>query len=309
MSPTDSPIGALIAIDWGTSRLRARLLAADGSTIAATDSDDGIGRLDGGHEQVFESICAPWPQVPAIMAGMVGSRQGWREAAYVPCPATIDGLAGEVTRFDTGRGRPITIVPGMMMRSGERRDVIRGEETQIAGLMEIEPGFEGLCIMPGTHSKWVRVRDNVVPEFQTFITGEMFELLSRQSFLRHSVAQEGGDIAQAPDFSMAVSQIVNGQPFAAALFSVRARQLLDNVSKEANRAFLSGLIIGGEIAAARATGQLDDGAEVRVVGGTSLASAYLKALTVAGHGAQTVNGNEAAFHGLKKIARALALLD
>ena len=115
-------------------------------------------------------------------------------------------------------------------------------------------------------------------------------------------------IAGEPDFAAAVQRIVAGLPFSAALFSVRARQLLDNISPDANRAFLSGLIIGGEIAAARTIGQLDDSAEVRVVGGTSLASAYIKALSVAGHQARVVDGDEAVFRGLIQFARATGLL-
>ena len=111
MPPEPFRDGTLIGVDWGTSRLRAWLFDGAGQPIAEASSDDGIGRLDGGHEAVFERVAAGWPAVPAIMAGMVGSRQGWREVPYVPCPTTVTGIAAGMTQFATARGRTVTIVP------------------------------------------------------------------------------------------------------------------------------------------------------------------------------------------------------
>jgi 2-dehydro-3-deoxygalactonokinase len=307
----DPDAAALIAVDWGTSRLRAFLLDRDGNPLAEADSDQGISKLaPGQHEAVFEQLTRDWPNVPAIMAGMIGSRQGWREAAYLSCPASPAGLAENLLRFDTSSGRPVAIVPGVMVRSSARDgDVIRGEETQIIGLLGRDPRFEGVVILPGTHSKWATVGGGALADFQTFLTGEMFELLSRQSFLRHSVAEGSEEPSTLPGFALGVKRTVNeGLPFLAAIFSVRVRQLLDNVAREDNLAYLSGLVIGGEIAAAKATGRLMPGAVPRIIGNRSLARAYHRAFEIAEHATETIDGSEMVLAGLTHLARVTGLL-
>lgn len=312
MSDTPNTAAArLIAVDWGTSRLRAWLLNAGGKPLVTASSDEGIGTLTGGHEAVFERLVAAWPKVPAIMAGMVGSRQGWHEAAYLPCPATAPAIGGKLTRFTTGSGRDVAIVPGLAVRPPNRDgDVIRGEETQMIGLIDREPGFSGTVILPGTHSKWARIAGGAIVDFQTFMTGELFELFSQKSFLRHSVAEGADDLSALPDFALAVKRtLVEGLPFLGALFSVRARQLLAGVERENNLAYLSGLIIGGEIAAARAMGSLPAAAEVRIVAAPALLRAYTTALAVAGLKAETRDGSELVLAGLAHLARVGGLLE
>ena len=270
------------------------LLGADGAMLAETESGDGIGSELRDHEAVFEARIAGWPKVPAIMAGMIGSRQGWREADYLSCPTNLSALAGKVLRFTTSSGRPIAIVPGLKLKSETRDgDVIRGEETQIVGLIDREPGFAGVAILPGTHSKWVTVAGGTIADFQTYLTGEMFELLSRHSFLRHSVAESGRDLSTVPDFALAVRRTAKeGLPFLAAIFSVRARQLLDAVSREDNLAYLSGLVIGGEIAAAQAAGRLTDASTIRVIGTASLSRAYRRAFAILERDTLALDGGE-----------------
>jgi 2-dehydro-3-deoxygalactonokinase len=309
-SKTENGRGALIAVDWGTSKLRAMLLDKAGGVLAEAESGDGIGVIEGGHEHAFERLVEGWPPAPAIMAGMVGSRQGWHEAAYLACPATPAGLAAHVLRFKTTTGRPVAIVPGLMLRAADRDgDVIRGEETQIVGLIDREPGFKGICIHPGTHSKWVTIEDGAMTDFQTFLTGELFELLSHESFLRHSVEDDGRDLSAVPDFALAVRRTVEeGLPFLAAIFSVRARQLLDNVPSADNLAYLSGLVIGGEIAAARAAGRLKPGRAIRIVGAKSLARAYRKAFEIVGLATETIDGGEMVRVGLVHLASTIGFL-
>lgn len=301
--------GALIAVDWGTSRLRAVLLADNGEILAEADSGDGIGSLNGGHEAAFEKLVGDWPRAPAIMAGMVGSRQGWREAAYVPCPATPASLAGALLRFETSDGRPVAIVPGIALRSADRDgDVIRGEETQMVGLID-RGGADGIVILPGTHSKWATIAGGAITGFQTFLTGEMFELLSRHSFLRHSVSADGRDLATMPDFALAIRRTVeDGLPFLAAIFSVRARQLLTDVAPEDNLAYLSGLVIGGEIAAARDAGSYKAGMPIRIVGAKSLARAYHKAFETIGQDTAAIDGTAMVLAGLTHLARQIGFL-
>ena len=302
---------ALIAVDWGTSRCRAMLLARDGALIAEQESSDGIAALGGnGHEDAFDRLVAGWPEVPAIMAGMIGSRQGWREAPYVEVPTSLDRLADGLLRFTSSRHRPLAIVPGLVLRSPERDgDVIRGEETQLVGLIEREPGFDGLAILPGTHSKWAAVRGAGIVSFQTFMTGEMFDLLARKSFLRHSVSETADDLSASPDFELAVRRSVEADlPFLAAIFSVRVRQLLNGVSGDDNLAYLSGLVIGGEIAAARRIGLRSAGAAVRIIGSRSLARAYLRAFHILGDEAETRDGSDLVRAGLVRLARANGML-
>ncbi|WP_421726607.1 2-dehydro-3-deoxygalactonokinase [Bauldia sp.] len=301
----------LIAVDWGTSRLRAELLDGDGVRLAEADSSDGIGTLEPGeHEAAFERLVEDWPVVPAVMAGMIGSRQGWREAPYIGCPATPDELAAATIRFETTAGRPVAIVPGVMVRSEDRDgDVIRGEETQMVGLLSRPGGFDGLAILPGTHAKWAALGNGAIQSFQTFFTGELFDLLAHQSFLRHSVDAEHENLAILPDFALGVRRTVERRvPFLSAVFSVRARHLLDDTAPVDNRAYLSGLVIGGEIVAARDSGLIPGGGRIAIVGSRTLTKAYHRAMAIAGHETEAIDGRRMVIDGLLQIARSLGFL-
>jgi 2-dehydro-3-deoxygalactonokinase len=299
------PSAKLIAVDWGTTRLRARLVDGAGVVLAEAVSDRGIGPLNGaGHEDAFESLVATWPLVPAIMTGMVGSRQGWREAAYVPCPADVAGIGGALTRFTTAKGRAVAIIPGL--RVGDV-NVMRGEETQIIGLMDAEASFSGTVIMPGTHSKWARVEGGTTIDFASFMSGELFALLAKHSLLRHSVsdADAMGDVSSSADFRAGV-EYARAVPFAATLFTVRVRQLLTGTTPEANLDYLSGLVIGGEIASATAM-DLARGS-LRIIAAGPLARAYGAALSVFGLSAEVRDGDAMALAGLRHVARAVGWL-
>ncbi len=301
---------ALVAIDWGTSRLRARLVDERGTVLAEAESDEGIGKIDGGHEAVFERLVSAWPTVPAIMAGMIGSRQGWHEVPYVACPATTASLASDILQFPGRGGRPIAIVPGLMLNEPSRDgDVMRGEETQMIGVIDREPLFAGVAILPGTHSKWARIEQGTIRDFQTFITGELFELLAKKSFLRHSVAESDVDLSELPDFALGVRRTAQqGLPFLNALFSVRSRQLLEVVTRENNLAYLSGLVIGGEIAAAQIVQPIAQGTPIRIVAAKAPARAYRKALGIVGLEAVALDGDNLVHAGMMHIARAISIL-
>jgi 2-dehydro-3-deoxygalactonokinase len=244
------------------------------------------------------------------MAGMIGSRQGWHEAAYIPCPVSPQSLGANLLRFNGSGGRPFAIVPGVRLDVPSRDgDVMRGEETQMIGVIDREPGFTGTAILPGTHSKWVRIEDGVIVDFQTFITGELFELLAHKSFLRHSVAEGGGDPAETPEFALAVKRVAGDRlPFLNALFSVRARQLLLDVDRQANLAYLSGIAIAGEIAAALTVQPLQPGRAIRIVASATLARAYRKALAILGYESEALDGDRLVLDGLSHLARATGLL-
>ena len=173
---------AFIGVDWGTTNLRAWAVDGNGELRAEAESAQGIGALSGdGFVDVLRALVGRWTdgRVPIVMGGMIGSRQGWREAPYLACPARVETLAAAALSFDTGLG-PGWIVPGLSCQAQTGvTDVMRGEEVQLCGL---ERG-DGLVVLPGTHSKWVEVRGGQIVRFRTFMTGELFALLKAHSIL------------------------------------------------------------------------------------------------------------------------------
>lgn len=282
-----------IAVDWGTSHLRA--FAMQGAqAVAEVSNDKGMGKLARDQfEGALLALIGPWldGRVEVIACGMVGSRQGWHEAPYraVPCVA-LDPAA--LVRVPTQDPRlRLSIVPGL--KQPIPADVMRGEETQIAGALALMPGFDGVICLPGTHSKWVHVSAGEVVSFQTAMTGEMFALLSEQSVLRHGMAGDGWDNAA---FGAALSEAIS-QPerLGARLFALRAEGLLNNLDPAAARARLSGLLIGVELAAARAYWL---GQPVAIVGADRLAALYARALTSQGVVPHLVSVRDATLAGL-----------
>ena len=288
-----------IAVDWGTTHLRAFAMgnpAKASGIMAEAVSDDGMGRLA---RQDFEPallrLIGGWLNpdhvTPVIACGMVGSRQGWFEAPYraVPCPP-LD--AGGMVRVPVADPRlTVQIVPGLKQASPA--DVMRGEETQIAGALALSPGFDGVICLPGTHSKWVHVSAGEVVSFQTFMTGEMFALLSEQSVLRHGVATEGWDDA---GFDAALSETLSRpERIGARLFGLRAEGLIAGLSPGVARARLSGLLIGLELAGARAYWL---GQPMLIVGATRLSALYARALAAQRVRARPVSAKETVLAGL-----------
>ena len=182
-----------IAVDWGTSNLRAWLMGKDG-VIGMVTSDKGMGALerDGFEPELLRLVGDYLPEsgtVPVIACGMVGARQGWHEAPYVTTPCTAPGVGQAVTPEVRDPRLKVRILPGVSQASPA--DVMRGEETQIAGFLAANPEFDGVLCLPGTHTKWVHISAREIVSFRTFMTGEIFALLSGQSVLRHSVAGDG----------------------------------------------------------------------------------------------------------------------
>ena len=168
------PDPILIALDWGTTNVRAALLDAVGTVLEERKGDSGVGHLDEtGFTARFNELVAGWPELPAIACGMVGSRQGWHEAAYCELPLDVSQLAARLHRFTSG-GRELAIVPGVMKDTLDQADVMRGEETQIAALLAENPDFDGTIVLPGTHSKWARIAKGKLVDFKPYMTGELF---------------------------------------------------------------------------------------------------------------------------------------
>ena len=284
-----------IAVDWGTTNLRAFGMGRDG-VVAQAMSEDGMGRLDrDGFEPALLRLIGPWlrdGQVTEVIAcGMVGSRQGWHEAPYraVPCaPLDAESLVTAPTRDPRIRVR---LVPGLKQASPA--DVMRGEETQIAGALALLPGFDGVVCLPGTHSKWAHISAGEVVSFQTYMTGEMFALLSQASVLRHGMPGDGWEDAA---FDAGVSDALSRpERIGARLFGIRAEGLIAGLSPAAARARLSGLLIGTELAAARPYWL---GQAVVIVGSDGISGTYARALKGLGVEARLVRGGDAVLAGL-----------
>jgi 2-dehydro-3-deoxygalactonokinase len=289
-----------IGLDWGTSRLRAWAFAPDGRVAAEAVSDRGAGTLARPEfEAALLTLVGDWlgeRPVPAIACGMVGSRQGWVEAPYrpVPCPPLGGTPAIAPTRDPRLRVR---VIPGL--RQARPPDVMRGEETQIAGWLAARPGFDGVLCLPGTHTKWARLSAGEVVSFQTFMTGELFAAIAGHTVLRHSVG-EGWDEAA---FATAVEDgLARPERLAARLFAIRADDLLAGLAPATARARLSGLLIGAELAAARPYWL---GQSVAIVGAPALAAAYAAALAALGVHAEVADGAAMTRAGLA-AARAMA---
>ncbi len=282
MSDRDKILPDWIAVDWGTSTLRAWAMAANGEVLARETSDDGMnGLAPEAFEPTLLALISQWNEevTPIVCCGMVGSRQGWREAPYrtVSCaPIEADGIVA-VESAPT-----VHIIGGVCQETPA--DVMRGEETQIAGLLAAQSIADGVVCLPGTHTKWVEINGGKIVRFQTFMTGEMFALLRDKSVLRYSVQGDWEDAA----FAESVTQSLNDPNAAAAgLFSIRAEGLL---GKSRGISGLSGILIGAEIAAARNWAK---GCDVHIVGASKLASYYAQALDIAGlsstqHDAETL---------------------
>ncbi|MFD1342171.1 2-dehydro-3-deoxygalactonokinase [Litorisediminicola beolgyonensis] len=290
-----------IAVDWGTSNLRVWLMREDGTPIAARTGDRGMNSLtrDGFEPALLELVSDDLPStgpVPVIVCGMAGSRQGWAEAPYraVPCPPP--GLA-EATAVQTADPRlSVRILPGI--KQDKPADVMRGEETQIAGALQLRPGFDGVICLPGTHTKWAHVSAGEVVSFRTFMTGEIFALLAKSSVLRHSVDTDGWDDAA---FADAVSDgMSRSTPLSADLFSLRAEALLHDLSPARAHARLSGLLIGLELAGARPYWL---GQEIAICGSGGLSRAYAAALKAQGAETHILDAEETTLAGLTAAYR------
>jgi 2-dehydro-3-deoxygalactonokinase len=304
---------ALIGVDWGTTSMRLWRFAPTGEIIDRKRSDRGILKVEGaGFREVLEAVVGDGlaPDVPILMSGMIGSRQGWIEAPYVFCPADIATLADHLTPVPGDINAHI--VPGVALRDvGGRRDVMRGEETQILGLTL--GGERRLIVLPGTHCKWVLIEAGQIRDFVTFMTGEMYQALRRHTILARLMPDSDPSMdveAVHRSFAWGLAASLDGEArLMQSLFSLRARGLFDELSPELAPAALSGLLIGAEIGEGLAlSGRwgLDEIAPL-IVGGDILVERYQTAFRQAGI-ATTAGNEDAAALGLWRIAQQRKLL-
>ena len=265
---------AYVAVDWGTSSFRLWLVDRAGNVLGERRSHEGMmaaGKL--GFPTVLQShleAVGAADGLPVVVCGMAGARQGWVEAGYVDTPAPLASIPKHAVAVP-GQDRDIRILPGIAQRDPNAPDVMRGEETQLLGALGVDAADDAVICMPGTHSKWVRASGATVERFATFMTGELFDVVSRETILSHAVT--GADQAEDIDaFRSAVIAAFERPAFAAnLLFQVRSGQLLYGGKPSSAREKISGTLIGLELAAGLA-------GEVPTAGITLVASARLQML-------------------------------
>ncbi|KYH03038.1 2-dehydro-3-deoxygalactonokinase [Bradyrhizobium sp. DOA1] len=297
---------AYVAVDWGTSSFRLWLVDRAGEVLAERRSGEGmLAAAKAGFPAVLQShlaaIEAP-DQLPVLVCGMAGAKTGWVEAGYVDTPAPLAAVLKQAARVP-GEGRDIRILPGIAQRDAKAPDVMRGEETQLLGALGLDVAGEALVCMPGTHSKWVWVKDGTVAHFSTFMTGELFSAVSRETIL--SLAVAGADDAEdVTSFKAAVVAAYEAPAFAAnLLFTARSRQLLFGGTPAAARETLSGTLIGAELAAGL-SGPVPK-AGVTLIASGRLAVLYQLAFGALSIAVQPIDADEAVRRGLSMAAAAI----
>jgi 2-dehydro-3-deoxygalactonokinase len=308
----------LIGLDWGTTSLRAYLFETDGSIAASRQLAAGImhvaldGDVAAGFARVLDQACGDWrsarPHRAIIACGMIGSAQGWREAAYLEVPATLDALGRALTTVELAGGGVLHIIPGLIER-GPLPNVMRGEETQIAGVLDLDSvtrrSTDMLIGLPGTHSKWARVRDRAIVGFHTFMTGEVFAALCAHTLLGRTMRPAAVPDLAAFDRGVEVARSPAGRAgVLSTMFSARTLGLVGTLAAEAQADYLSGVLIGHELAALAQLGEPLDA--IVLAGGDALCQRYQRALAAFGHLAAIATG--ATERGLWRVAHAAGLV-
>ncbi len=293
----------LIALDWGTTRARAFLISERGQVLERRSADQGIQSVPaGGFPTAFEAIAGDLrrmaPEADIVLAGMVGSRNGWVEAAYVPCPASPDAIAAAGLKVALADGTPALILPGLSCDDGAF-DVMRGEETLIVGL-----GLaDGIACLPGTHSKWALVEGGRISRFASFMTGEIWGLLRQNSILSRLAeepTEEGTGLGLAAGF--AASRRPGGLLNTA--FAARSEVLAGRLPGSAVGPYLSALLVGHEIAGALALFGRHD--TVHLVADGAVAESYSAGLAAAGLKTFVTTPEDAFVAGIRRLAGAIA---
>ena len=292
----------MICVDWGTSSLRGARLSDDGAVIEERAFARGILTVpEGEFRAVFDAHFGDWmAQAGALclISGMAGSKQGWVEAPYCACPASLANVAAQVRWVQPGR---IAIVPGLSCESEGAPDVMRGEETQVFGALRLLGIDAGTLVLPGTHSKWVRVEAGLIVEFATLMTGEFYALLRTHSILARTLPADDDGAFEAEAFDAGVAHALRSPGLLQSAFSVRTLALFDRLAERERASYLSGVVIGEELR----TRALAGVEPVVVIGAEALTQRYERALAHCGVRAQTI-GAQATWHGLHEIAQRIA---
>lgn len=288
-------VDGFIAVDWGTTNRRAYLIDESGKCRQEFEDHKGILSVPGGgFPDAIAEIRQHLGDKPLLLAGMIGSNRGWKEAPYVACPAGLDELAHALV----WAGKREAIVPGVSYLKNDRADVMRGEEVQLLGAVAaglVDP--DGLVCHPGTHNKWATLREGKISEFRTVMTGELFSLLKEHSIL--------SDLLKAPVevndvFKQAAGYAITHEALPAELFSVRSRVLLGQAKKEDSASYASGLLIGADV---RVGLSYPTGADISVIGRSDLTRLYAAAIAQAERTVVELDGEQSFLAGIHEIAK------
>jgi len=293
-----------IAGDWGTTRLRLSL--CKGERILDTRSGPGISALTAPPAETVTALTAEWVAthgaLPVVLCGMAGSRNGWKETPYVPCPADSASLRRALVRFEAEDLR-VSIVPGVSCRNRlGAPDVMRGEETQIVGALALRPDLgigDKLLCLPGTHTKWVWVEDGAMRHFLTAMTGELFALLRDHSMLARA-GTGGSGAGDGFERGLAIDAALGPASLTHALFAARSRQLIDGASKDWALAFISGLLVGSDVRGAIEL--FGSPREVILIGDPALTDLYVRALRPGRVDTVPLDGGACSLAGLRALA-------
>ena len=298
----------MIAVDWGTSSFRAYRLDASGAVLEQRSAAAGLLACQGRFEPMLAQQLAGWDDALIVMAGMIGSRNGWREVPYVACPVGLDEIATGMLLVpaESLPGRRIFIAPGLSHRpAAGAPEVMRGEETQLLGLFDELPGTgpHTVCL-PGTHSKWATVGSGRISAFHTAMTGEVYAVLKQHSLLGALMDHDAGAATEdAPAFELGVRTSNDAGGLLSHLFSVRTRGLFGELSAAQLPSYLSGLLIGHEL-----NGLLAGAQHVHLIGSEALVQRYRSALSL--HNVDVrVHGEALAARGLYNLALAARLTE
>jgi 2-dehydro-3-deoxygalactonokinase len=302
-------IAALFA-DWGTTNRRAWAVDRAGTVLDHRQDDHGLlGVKDRAFEASFRAFVGDWlghaPGIPVLMAGMVGSKLGWREAPYVETPAAFGDLARQMVELPALDGHPIRIGPGLVCRASGTPDVMRGEETQLFGLW-LQAGTDRLCVLPGTHSKWAEIKGDGVAGFRTYMTGELFAQLSTSGTIAQLMRKDAPHDATAFRRGVETSAQQSAGGLLNRLFSARTLGLFGELAPEAIASYLSGLLIGAELH--DATAQSRPERPVAVIGSPRMNALYLEGLALLGVPAEAIEGDTLLRPALLEIGRQAKLI-
>jgi 2-dehydro-3-deoxygalactonokinase len=295
-SSTGDDVAHLIALDWGTSSLRAYLMASGGRVVEHRSKPWGIMHTpDGDFAKALLGIAGDWiermPNAAIVAAGMIGSKQGWHEVAYRSCPVGLTELAAGIEAFAATDRVRLHVVPGVA-KLGELPDVMRGEETQIIGALEQAPNLSAGAhlVMPGTHSKWVRIRKGVIESFITYMTGELFAVLRDHSILGRPMRETAEPVAGSSSqnayraFARGISTVraSGAAGLLPLLFSARTLHLTGQLGAADSVDYLSGLLIGEELRCGLAQRSAVDNSPLALIGDPTLCDRYQRAFDLFG---------------------------
>lgn len=290
----------MIAIDWGSSNFRAFRLDGSGTIIGRRSFAGGILRIrDNRFEEALDEQVGDWLQEGEdriLLSGMVGSRQGWVETEYLDCPVDLADLADAVVKVPF-KSADVRLIPGVTGTDADGiPEVMRGEETEAMGVLDAYGGT-GLVCLPGTHTKWINIREHAITGFVTCMTGDVFAAL-RDCTILSRIMNKRSDI-DSTAFLRGVARSADTGGLLHHLFSVRTLALTNQLSEDSSASYLSGLLIGHEVRSA-----MPPGADVHLVGSTQLCPLYAQTIEAC-DGTYTIEDGDAAARGLAAVARRL----